>query len=268
MKALHRLWKCGHALRRGATNKVEERLDSLIPAPSSDHAFTVEAPRGTVCSEGHNDVSGGDEPPGCVATPDLSINTCSRQKTRPLQNSRGLDGAWEATGGRVNQKMSAFIIAGSNFTSAENRSYHVAFGQEPNTILFGDSILELVADGVAWLHITSQQSVCYKRVDLPAASVLSTMEGSWKYGGGNGSSPTALFIQGAFWYFSAGEKSSCGLVHKCGHSKAAMLLNHRIRTTASGKLLLQPARGSALKFRRAAPPAPRTPRTQLWTLRE
>jgi len=263
MKALHRLRKLCHAVRRDATNKAEERLDSIIPASSSDHAFTVGTPCRPEDLEGCNDGIGGVEIPGCVAATDLSNNTRCHANATPVQNNCSLDGAWEASGGCVNEKMSAFIITGSIFTTADNQSYSVAFGQGLNTIMFGDSVLELATDGVAWLHFASQPSVCYKRVDLPNASFLSRIEGVWEYGGGAlGSSATTLTFQGAFWYFSAGRKSGRGLVHVDGSSQAAMLLNYRIRTTASGKLLLRPPRGSALKFRCVVP------RTQLWTLQE
>jgi len=264
MRALRCLREWGRAHGWGATSVKEERLESLVPSPSANHPATDGSLGIQAHEDGCNEMSRGDAVPGCVATSEPSAHTRSKNKPRQPQIQHGLDGAWVGTQRIENENMSSFIIAGNTLTAANNRSYRVAFGQEPNTIAFGDSDLQLAADGTAWLHFaTSQNAVCYKRVNLPTPSFLSSIEGSWKCRGqALQARSTTLTIQGKFWHLSAGRKSIRGLVHINGSSGAAMLFNHRIQMSAHGKLSLHPSEGRALKFRRAAP------RNQLWTLAE
>lgn len=173
MRAFDGLHRRVLALRFGGTAEMVERLDSLAPSPASDDSATVRL-------LGNKDIQ--DD----VATRALSANTSSDHMVEAPQTQHGLDGAWklvdtDVSSRFVNRKMHVFIVAGHTLTLADQKSFRVQYALDQKTILLGDAVLELVADGIAWLHsVASKERACYKRVDIPTLACLSNIEGQWQ----------------------------------------------------------------------------------------
>jgi len=158
----------------------------------------------------------------------------------------------------------AVIIERNTITFADNRSFCVHDGPDASTILFGDAMLELVADRIAWLRFAqSSRWVRYEKVNLPTPSFLSSIQGSWECRRKRlVANSKTLTIKGAFWHLIEGRQSSSGIVRASGINEVATLSNQMIQTTTSGKLIMTCAAGRVWTFKRTAP------RTQLWTLEE
>jgi len=188
-------------------DRAEDRLDSLMPCPIPSS-------------------SGG----GCLENYNPSDSMPSENEIEPAQAQHDLDGAWELMSNHhsrslVRDKFSVFVIAGDALTLKDKKSYRIELGQEPNTMLFGDSLFEVVANGIAWLHcMQSRGCVCYRKVDLPTPQFLFSIQGAWEYCGGRlGTSAQTLTMQGPWWHLFDGYESSRGLVRLSGFTGTPVL---------------------------------------------
>jgi len=195
-------------------DRAEDRLDSLMPCPIPSS-------------------SGG----GCLENYNPSDSMPSENEIEPAQAQHDLDGAWELMSNHhsrslVRDKFSVFVIAGDALTLKDKKSYRIELGQEPNTMLFGDSLFEVVANGIAWLHcMQSRGCVCYRKVDLPTPQFLFSIQGAWEYCGGRlGTSAQTLTMQGPWWHLFDGYESSRGLVRLSGFTGTPVLKDYRIHT--------------------------------------
>jgi len=87
-------------------------------------------------------------------------------------SQNGFTGAWKLQGVQppecqVFETMSCFIIEGNNLFLADGTCFSTMCRSEANTFKFKDSVLEIVADDLAWLRCAgSSGSACYHRVPL------------------------------------------------------------------------------------------------------
>jgi len=177
-----------------------------------------------------------------------------------VESVHGLAGAWKLTGSQASgfgvcEKMSSLIIEGNHLFLADGASCIIAFGIEANTLRFQDSIFELVADDIAWLHCTGSSGLaCYQRVHLPSSSYLLTIQGSWQCHGTRFglSSPQDLTIQGAFWHIRDGHTSKRGVVHMHRLNGDVMIGDRKIRIIQGGNLSLHRSHQNVLAFHRPA----------------
>jgi len=247
MKACACLRKCWRTSVLAVTHVVEEHLDLFRPSSSSNHSATSRS------NDGHDSK-------GCRP---------SEPDTEPTQTRHYLDGAWRVVDTpdskrNLHHKFFAFIIERNTIAFADNHSCCVHVGPQPSAILFGDAMLEVVADRIAWLRFTQSSGwIRYEKVNLPTPLFLSSIQGSWECRKKKfEASSKTLTIKGAFWNLTEGLKSSSGIVRASDINDVAILNNQMIHTTTSGKLIMTCAAGRVRTFKRAAP------HTQLWALEE
>jgi len=249
MKACACLRKCWRTSVLAVTHVVEEHLDLFRPSSSSNHSATSRS------NDGHDSK-------GCRP---------SEPDTEPTQTRHYLDGAWRVVDTpdskrNLHHKFFAFIIERNTIAFADNHSCCAHVGPEPSTILFGDAMLELVADRIAWLRFTQSSGwIRYEKVNLPTPSFLSSIQGSWECSRKKMvASSKTLTIKGAFWNLIEGQKSSSGIVRTSDINDVAILNNQMIQTTTSGNMIMTGAAGRVRTFKRAAPHT----HTQLWALEQ
>jgi len=165
------------------------------------------------------------------------------------------DGGWQLKDrnqrAHTKDDLKFFMITRGTLTTASLTTYTVQSGDDPDKIRFSDVRGQLLSDDTLEISVANGPNVLYSRVDLPTASTVSALQGTWvrRYKGRDWEEDT-LRVQGACVEVVEAGKASCALLRAYKDKKITKLQKKVVHVSAEGSLFLQTQSGPLQHYRR------------------
>jgi len=187
------------------------------------------------------------------STPRIEVETMVRDQ---LVQPSAIEGSWVADGLPVWMRadLSFVTIAKGILITANQDTFSLGQGPNPQSIAFSDACLSLQSNGVMRLCAKSEEVVLFKRVDALCRTTSASLQGRWKHRGESRHHTKILTIQGMCYELSVQHfeqhRTSKGML-RWQHGAMAMMEGFKLSIMTHEEVTLRSPSGHVWRFRKA-----------------